>query len=86
MLIFEVDRIFLQQLEYEMGCTEYLVDYNCFEIGYCGHPDSPYANNQFKQATNVIHSHFQEEYHMFIHDTLKNKKYTIVLLIFCLQT
>ena len=72
-LNFEVDRLSPQQIEYEMDCTDYPVDYNCFEIGYCGHPNFPYANIQFKQATNLIISHFQEGEHPFIHDTLKRK-------------
>ena len=54
MLNFEVDILSLQQLEYEMDCTYYPVDYNYFEIGYCGHPNFPYANIQFKQANNLI--------------------------------
>ena len=71
MLNCEVDRLYLQQLEYEMVCTDYPVDYNCFEIGYCGHPYPPYANVQFKKSTNSILSHFQEEDHSFIHDIQK---------------
>ena len=31
-LNFEVDRLSLQQLEYEMDCTDYPVDFNFFEI------------------------------------------------------
>ena len=38
MLNLEVDILSLQQLEYEMDCTDYSVDYNYFEIGYCGQP------------------------------------------------
>ena len=55
-----------------MDRTDYPVDYN--KIRYCGHPNFPYANIQFKKATNLILSYFQEEDHPFIHDTLKNKK------------
>ena len=72
MLNFEVNRLSLQKLEYEMDCTDYPVDCNFFEIGYCGHPNFPYTNIQFKQATNLILSHFQEEDHTFINDTKKN--------------
>ena len=57
-----------------MDYTDYPVDYNYFEIGYCGHPHFPYGNIQFRQATNLKLSYFQKEYHPFIHDTLKNKK------------
>ena len=42
-LNFEVYRLSLHKLEYEMDCTYYSVDYNCFEIGYCSHPNFPYA-------------------------------------------
>ena len=71
MLNLEVDRLSIQELEHGMDCTDYPVDYNFFEIGYCGHPNSPYKNIQLKQATNLIFSNFQEEYHPLIHDTLK---------------
>ena len=51
MLKFEVDRLSIQQLEYEMNRTDYPVDYNFCEIGYCGHPNFPYTNIKLKQAT-----------------------------------
>ena len=82
MLNFEVEILSLRQLEYEMDCTVYPVDYNFFEIGYCGQPYLPYVNIQFKQATNGKLSHFQEEDHPFIHDTPKNKKKQFVSLYF----
>ena len=78
MLNFEVDRLSLQQLEYEMDCTDYPVGYNFFEIGHFGHPNFPDANIQLEQATNLIPSHFQEEDHPFILDTVKNKKTQLV--------
>ena len=68
-----------------MYCTDYSVDYNLFEIGYCGNLNFPCAHIQLEQATNLIPSSFQEEYHSFIHDTLNNKKDTIGFLFF-LQT
>ena len=71
MLNFEVDSLYLQQLVYEMDRTDYPVEGNFFEIGYCGHPNSPHTNIQLKQATNLIFLNFQEEYHPLIHDTLK---------------
>ena len=86
MLNFEVDRLYLQQLEYEMDCTDYPVDYNFFEIGYFGHLNVPYANGQFNQATNLMLSHLQEEDHPLIHDTLKNKITQMVSLYIFLQT
>ena len=61
---------------------DYPVDYNSFEIGYCGHPNFPYENIQFKKATTLILSHFQEEDHPFIRDTLKNKKTQLVSNLF----
>ena len=46
-----VDRIYLQQLEYEMRRVDLPEDYNYFEIGYCGHPYFPYSHIQLEQAT-----------------------------------
>ena len=71
MLNFEVDRLSLQQLEYEIDSTDYHANYNFFAIGYFGHPNLPYSNIQFKQATDLILSYFQEKDHPFIHDTFK---------------
>ena len=68
-----------------MDCTDYPVDYIFPEILYCGHPNLPYANFQFKQATNLILSHFWEEDHPFIHDKLKSKKTQLVSLYIYLQ-
>ena len=65
-----------------MGHTDYSVDYKCSEIGYCGHPNLPYTNIQFEKASDLILSHFQEEYHSLINDTLKNKKTQLVSLYF----
>ena len=85
MLNLEVDRLSLQQLEYEMDRTDYPVNYNFFEIGYCGHPTSPYTNIQLDQASDLIFLHYREEDHSFINDKLR-KKYAIGFLILCLQT
>ena len=82
MLNFEVDILSLQQLDYEMYCTDYPIDCNYFEIRYCGHPKLPYANIQFKQATNLILPYFQKEDHQFIHDTLKKYRETNCVLLF----
>ena len=60
MLNIEVDRISLQQLEYEMDRTDYPVDYKSFDIGYCGHPNFPYTNIQLKQASDLILLHFHQ--------------------------
>ena len=53
-----------------------------FEIGYCGHPDFPYAHIQLDKSTKSIISHSQEEDHPFIYDTLNNKKKKMVWLYF----
>ena len=82
MINFEVDRLSLQKLEYEMDCTDYPVDCICLEIGYFGHSNFPYTNIQFNQATNLILSHFQEEDHPLIYDTFKNKNTKLVSLYF----
>ena len=47
-------------------------DYTFFRIGYCGDPDFLYARIQWEQATKLIISHYQEEYHPFIYDNLGN--------------
>ena len=54
MLKSEVDRLSLQQLEYEMDCADPPDEYICFEIGYFGDPNLPYANIQLKQSTKLI--------------------------------
>ena len=53
-----------------------------FLIGYCGHPAFPYAHIQLEKSTKLIPSHFQEEYHTFIHNTLNNKKTQLVCLYY----
>ena len=54
MLNFDVERLSLQKLEYEMDRTGFHIYYNFFEIGYCGHPKFPYAHIQLEQATKLI--------------------------------
>ena len=59
MLYHVLDRLYLQQLEYEMELVD-LPDYCIFfEIGYCGHPAFPYARIEQEQATKLILSNFQ---------------------------
>ena len=65
-----------------MDCTDFPVDYNFYEKLYCGHPNFPYAHIQLGKFTKLILSHFQEEDHSFIFDTLKNKKTQLVSLYF----
>ena len=74
MISLAVYRLSIQQLEYEMDCTDYPMDYNKKKKGYCGHPNFPYTNIQLKQAIDLILSRFQYEDHSFIIDTLRNKK------------
>ena len=50
------------------------------EIGCCGHPNFPYKNIQLEHVSDVISSHFQEEDHLFINETLKNKNTQLVYL------
>ena len=56
----KVYRLYPQQLEHKMYCTDYPVDYSFLEIGYCGHPNFPYSDIQLKKATNLILSHFRK--------------------------
>ena len=69
-----------------MDCTDYPVDYNLFEIGYFDHPNSPYANIQFKQVNNSILLYLGGDEHLFIYDTLKNKKTQLISLYFSYRT
>ena len=43
-----------------MDRTDYPVNLNKIEIGYCGHPNFPYTNIQLEQSSDLILSHFQE--------------------------
>ena len=65
-----------------MDCTDYPVDYNSFEIGYCGHPSFLYTNIEIKQTSDLILSHFQEYDHPLIIDTLRNKTTQFVYLYY----
>ena len=56
----KLDRLSLQQLEYEMDFTDYLDKYNFFELVYCGHPQYAYSNIFIDQASDLILSHFKE--------------------------
>ena len=82
MLNLEVDRLYLQKLDYEIDRTDYPVCYNFFETGYYGHPNFPCTNIQLEQVSDLILSHFQEEYHSFIKDTHRHKKIQLVYLYY----
>ena len=56
----EVNRLSLHQPEYEMDRTDYPVDYNFLEIGYCGHPTYPHTSIQLEQDSDLILSYFQK--------------------------
>ena len=78
----KLDRLSLQQLEYEMYFPDYPNKYNYFELGYCGHPQYPYSNIFLDQASDLILSHFKVEDHSFIKDALRNKKIQLVSLYY----
>ena len=65
-----------------MDRTDFPIDYNFFETGYCGNPNFPYKNIQIYQASDLILSNFREEYHSLINDTLRNKKTQLVSLYY----
>ena len=50
----KLDRLFLQQLEFEMDSIGYPDDYNFFELGYCGHTEFPYSKIFLDQASDLI--------------------------------
>ena len=77
-----MDRLSLQQLEYEIYFADYPDKYNFFELGYCGHPQYPYSNIFINQASDLILSHFQEEYHPFISDALIDQNIQLVSLYY----
>ena len=82
MLYPKLDRLSLQQLEYEMDYTDYPDKYNFFELGYCGHPEYPHSKIFLDQARDLILSHFKEEDHSFIKDALRDEKIQLVLLCY----
>ena len=82
MLNLKVDRIYLQQLEYEMSRTDYLVDYNVSEIGYCSNPNPPYTNIQLEKVSYLIISHFQEEDNSLFNDALKKRHNWFTYIMF----
>ena len=82
MLNLVIDRISLQQLEYEMERADLPDDYLFYEIGYCGHPTFPYKHIQLEKSTKLIISRFHEEDHQLIYDIVNNKKTQLVCLYF----
>ena len=43
LLYSKLDRLSLQQVECELDRTDHTDKYNCFELGYCGHPNYPHT-------------------------------------------
>ena len=63
-----------------MDSAGYPDEYNCFELGYCGHPQHPYSKIFLEQASDLILSYFKEEYHPFISEALRDENIQLVLL------
>ena len=53
-----------------------------FELGYCGHPQYPHSKIFFDQSSDLILSHFKEENHSFIKDSLRNDNIQLVSLYY----
>ena len=66
----KLDILSLQQFECEMDSTGYPDDHNFFELGYCVHTQFPHSKIFLDQASALILSQFQEEYHTFIRKSL----------------
>ena len=75
----KLDRLSIQQLEYEMNFTDYPDKYIFFKFEYCGHPQYPYSKIFLDQASDLILSHFKEEDHSFIEDALRNYNIQLIL-------
>ena len=58
MLNFELDRLSLQQLEYEMDCTDFPLEYNYFKYDILVTLTPLYTYIQLEQATKLILSPF----------------------------
>ena len=78
----KLDRLSLQQLECEMDSTRYPDDHNFFELGYCGHTQFPHSKIFLYQASALILSQFQEEYHPFIRKALRYEDIHLVSLYY----
>ena len=56
-----LDRLSLQQLEFEMDSAGYPDKYNFFESGYCGHPQYPYSKIFLDQSSDLILLHLRKK-------------------------
>ena len=75
-----VDRLSLQQLEYQMERVDIPDDCSFFRNMILWSPCFPLRTYSTMQATKLILSRFQEEYHLFNYNTLRNNK----AQLFCL--
>ena len=57
----KLDRLSVQQLEFERDSTGYPDHHNFFELRYCGHTQYPHSKIFLDQASALILSQFQEE-------------------------
>ena len=78
----KLDRLSIQQIDFEMDSAGYPDNYNYFELWYCGHPQFPYSNIFLDQAGDLILSHFQYENHPFISEALRAENIQLVLLYY----
>ena len=81
-----LDRLYIQQLEFEIYSAGNPDKYNLFELGHCGHPHYPHSKIFLDQESDLILLYFIEEYHPFISDALRDKDIKLVFVILCLKT
>ena len=65
-----------------MDSTGYPDHHNFFELGYCGHTQYPHSKIFLDQASALILSQFQEEYHPFIRKALQDEHIRVVSLYY----
>ena len=65
-----------------MYSTGYPDDHNFFELGYCGHTQYPNSKIFLDQASTLILSQFQEEYHPFIRKAFQDEDIHLVALYY----
>ena len=64
------------------AATGYPDDNNFFELGFCGHTQFPHSKIVLDQASDLILSQFQEEYHPFIRKALQDEDIHLVSLYY----
>ena len=65
-----------------MDSNGYPDEHNFFELGYCGHTQFPYSQIFLDQASDLIFSQFQEEFHPFIRKALGDENIQLVPLYY----